>query len=141
RLNNTRDGEKMAEQIISELAKPYSISGETIYVQASIGITFCPTDTTDVDQLISNADQAMYASKMLGRNRLSYFTQALHDEAQNRLNLLNDMRTALENREFELHFQPIVNLGTGLFSKAEALIRWNHPKRGMISPVEFIPLA
>ncbi len=141
RLANTSDGEKVGEQIISALAEPYSINDETIYIQASIGITFCPDDASEVDQLVSNADQAMYASKAAGRNRLSYFTQALHDRAQSRLKLLNDMRSAAENRQFELHFQPIIDLYTGRVGKAEALIRWNHPERGMISPAEFIPLA
>lgn len=141
RLANTNDGEKVAEQIIIALAEPYSINGETIYIQASLGITFCPHDASEADQLISNADQAMYAAKAAGRNRLSYFTQSLHDEAQNRLKLINDMRSAVENRQFELHFQPIIDLATGRVSKAEALLRWNHPERGMISPAEFIPLA
>lgn len=141
KLKITIDGEKVAEQIISALAEPYSINGETIYVGASIGIAFCPNDTSNVNQLISNADQAMYTSKALGRNRLSYFTQALHDEARNRLKLLNDMRSAVDNRQFELHFQPIINLASGRICKAEALIRWNHPERGLISPAEFIPLA
>ncbi|SHK29003.1 PAS domain S-box-containing protein/diguanylate cyclase (GGDEF) domain-containing protein [Marinobacter antarcticus] len=140
-LAKTIDAEKVAEQVINVLAEPYFIDNETIYAQASIGITFCPDDASEVDQLISNADQAMYASKMTGRNRLSYFTRSLHDEAQNRLKLLNDMRSAVENRQFELHFQPIINLATGHICKAEALIRWNHPERGMISPAEFIPLA
>lgn len=140
-LKGTIDGERVAEQIISSLAEPYSINDEIIYAQASIGITFCPNDTSEADQLISNADQAMYASKAAGRNRLSYFTQSLHDEAQNRLRLISDMRLAIENQQFELHFQPIIDLATGLTRKAEALIRWNHPERGMISPAEFIPLA
>jgi len=140
-LTGTIDGEKVAEQIVSVLAAPYVISDETIYAQASIGITFCPDDASEVDQLISNADQAMYASKTAGRNRLSYFTRSLHDEAQKRLKLLNDLRKAVENRQFELYFQPIIDLATSHIRKAEALIRWNHPERGMISPAEFIPLA
>lgn len=141
KLSSPLDGEKMAEKIISKLAEPYFIVDETIYIQASIGISFCPSDTTDVDQLISNADQAMYASKTSGRNRLSYFTQALHDEALSRLKLLSDMRTAIENRQFELYFQPIIKLSSGLPFKAEALIRWNHPELGIILPTDFIPLA
>lgn len=140
-LADTIDGERVAEQIISVLAEPYSINEQIVYVPASIGITFCPSDASGMDQLISNADQAMYASKKAGRNRLSYFTRSLHDEAQNRLTLLNDLRTAVESRQFELHFQPIIDLATGNIRKAEALIRWNHPQRGMISPDEFIPLA
>lgn len=141
KLHSTIDAEKVASQIISMLAEPYSLNNETIYAGASIGIAFCPDDTADVDQLISNADQAMYASKALGRNRLSYFTQSLHDEARARLKLLNDMRSAIENQQFELYFQPIIGLVSGRVCKAEALIRWNHPERGLISPAEFIPLA
>lgn len=141
KLSSPLDGEKMAEKIISKLTKPYFIADETIHIQASIGISFCPSDTTVVDQLISNADQAMYVSKTTGRNRLSYFTQALHDEARNRLKLLNDLRAAIENQQFVLYYQPIINLSTGCTFKAEALIRWNHPELGIIHPAQFIPLA
>lgn len=141
KLHNTMDAEKVAAQIISLLAEPYYVDSETIYVGASIGIAFCPNDSCEVDQLLSNADQAMYASKALGRNRLSYFTQSLHDEARARLKLLNDMRSAVENQQFELYFQPIIDLASGRICKAEALIRWHHPKRGLVSPAEFIPLA
>lgn len=141
RLENTLDGEKVTKQIIRVLAEPYTIANKAIYVQASAGITFCPNDAAEAAQLISNADQAMYAAKASGRNRLRYFTQSLHDEAQNRLKLLTDMRSAVENQQFELHYQPIIDLASGHICKAEALIRWNHPERGMISPAEFIPLA
>jgi len=140
-LTQTIDAEKVAEQIISELAAPYFINGETIYAPASIGISFCPGDASDVDQLISNADQAMYASKTSGRNRISYFTRTLQESAQKRLSLITDMRVAVEKNEFELYFQPIIDLNSGRIVKAEALIRWNHPEHGIISPVEFIPLA
>ncbi len=141
KLHNTMDAEKVAAQIISLLAEPYYFDSEIIYASASIGIAFCPNDSTEVDQLLSNADQAMYASKALGRNRLSYFTQSLHDEAHTRLKLLNDMRSAVENQQFELYFQPIIDLASGRACKAEAVIRWHHPKLGLISPAEFIPLA
>lgn len=140
-LEETIDAAKVAEQIISVLAEPYSINDQAIYAAASIGITFCPDDASNVDQLISNADQAMYASKASGRNCISYFTRSLQDSAQNRLRLINDMRVSVQDQQFELYFQPIIDLSTGRFSKAEALIRWNHPERGMISPAEFIPLA
>lgn len=140
-LEQTIDAEKVAEQITSELAAPYSIKGETIYASASIGITFCPDDASDVDQLISNADQAMYASKTSGRNCISYFTRSLQDSAQKRLTLITDMRMAVQKQQFELYFQPIIDLHSGQLTKAEALIRWNHPAHGLISPAEFIPLA
>jgi len=140
-LNHTLDAEKIAEQVISELATPYIINEETIYVTASIGITFCPDDAAEVDLLISNADQAMYVSKTSGRNRISYFTRALQDSAHNRLTLINDMRMAIDNQQLELYYQPIISLASGQVVKAEALLRWNHPQRGLISPAEFIPLA
>jgi len=140
-LAHTMDAEKVAEQIISELAIPYTIDGKTIYSPASIGISFCPDDACDVDQLISNADQAMYVSKTSGRNRISYFTRSMQESAQKRLSLINDMRVAVQNQQFELYYQPIVDLHTGRIAKAEALIRWNHPQRGLISPAEFIPLS
>ncbi len=140
-LAHTMDAEKVAEQIISELAIPYTIEGKTIYSPASIGISFCPDDACDVDQLISNADQAMYVSKTSGRNRISYFTRSMQESAQKRLSLINDMRVAIQNNQFELYYQPIVNLASGQIVKAEALIRWNHPLRGLISPADFIPLS
>lgn len=89
KLKTTSDSEKVAQQIIHTLAAPFIIGDETIYVGASVGIAFCPNDSTDLDQLVSSADQAMYSSKALGRNRLSYFTQSLQDQARNRLKLLN----------------------------------------------------
>ncbi len=140
-LANTLDAETVAEQIISELAVPYSINGETIYATASVGIAFCPNDATGVDQLISNADQAMYASKTAGRNRISYFTRELQESALNRLALIADMRLALQNHEFELFFQPIIDLDSGAIVYAESLIRWHHPKRGLVPPDRFIPIA
>jgi EAL domain-containing protein (putative c-di-GMP-specific phosphodiesterase class I) len=112
-----------------------------VYVSASIGITLYPNDATDIDALMKNADQAMYVAKNKGRNRFSYFTQSLQEDAQNRLHLINDLRGALEARQFRIHFQPIIELATGQVHKAEALIRWQHPVRGMVSPAEFIPLA
>ena len=141
KLKATSDSEKIAQKIICSLAEPFTISNENIYVGASVGIAFCPNDSTDLDLLVSSADQAMYSSKALGRNRLSYFTQSLQDQARNRLKLLSDMRWAIEKQHFELHYQPIIDLASGKICKAEALIRWNHPARGMISPAEFIPLA
>lgn len=140
-LQTPTDAEQVASHIITALAAPYTINNETIYAPASVGITFYPDDATDVDQLISNADQAMYASKIAGRNRASYFTRALQDSAHKRLSLITDLRVAGINNQFELHYQPIINLANGRVIKAEVLIRWNHPERGIISPTEFIPLA
>ena len=133
--------EKIAQDLLDRLAEPFSIEDDRIYVSASIGITLYPSDAEDVDQLLKNADQAMYAAKNAGRNRFSYFTSSLQEEAQTRLRLLKDLRSCLQQNQFRLYFQPIVELSTSKIVKAEALLRWNHPDRGMVSPMEFIPLA
>ncbi|HEY5798673.1 MAG TPA: GGDEF domain-containing phosphodiesterase, partial [Burkholderiaceae bacterium] len=106
-----------------------------------IGITMYPNDATHIDTLQKHADQAMYESKRQGRNRSSYFTQSMQETAQDRRRLIADMRRALAERQFTLAYQPVVDLSTGAFNKAEALIRWQHPERGMVSPAEFIPVA
>ena len=133
--------EDVAQKIIAKLAEPFHLGNEVVYISASIGITLYPIDSIDIDMLMKNADQAMYAAKNKGRNRFSYFTPSLQDDAQKRMRLTNDMRGALESRQFSVHFQPIVALSTGRIRKAEAVIRWNHSERGMVSPTEFIPLA
>jgi diguanylate cyclase (GGDEF)-like protein/PAS domain S-box-containing protein len=133
--------EDVAQKIISDLAEPFHLGDEVVYISASIGITLYPNDSIDIDALMKNADQAMYAAKNKGRNRFSYFTPLLQDSAQKRLRLTNDLRGALEAGQFSVHFQPIVALVTGRIHKAEALIRWHHSERGMVGPAEFIPLA
>ncbi|MEJ2480539.1 MAG: EAL domain-containing protein [Acidihalobacter sp.] len=140
-LATTSDVESVALQIIAALAEPYVFETDSAYVTASVGITLYPQDSTDIEQLLRNADQAMYAAKNAGRNRLSYFTPALQQSAQHRLRLINDLRGALQAQQFSLHFQPILDLASGRVIKAEALLRWEHPEQGMISPQEFIPLA
>jgi diguanylate cyclase (GGDEF)-like protein/PAS domain S-box-containing protein len=131
----------IAQKIVGRLAEPFHLGSNEAYVSASIGITIYPDDATDIAALMKNADQAMYVAKSKGRNRFSYFTQSLQQEAQKRLHLINDLREAMANGEFRLHFQPIVELATGYVHKAEALVRWQHPGRGMVFPAEFIPLA
>ena len=133
--------DNIAEKIISRLAEAYRIGNEVIHTSGSIGITLYPADTTDIDVLIKNADQAMYAAKQKGRNCFSYFTQSLQDAAQNRLRLGNDLRIALQSSQFDIHYQPIIDLKTSMIDKAEALLRWDHPARGAVNPYEFIPLA
>ncbi len=133
--------EDVAQKIIRSLALPFLLANETIYVSASIGITLYPGDATDMETLIKNADQAMYAAKNKGRNRSSYFTQSLQEEAQLRLRLISDLRRALEAKQFRVYFQPIVDMVTGRIHKVEALIRWLHPEHGMVGPQKFIPLA
>jgi len=140
-LDESDDVERVAQEINAGLTAPYRLGEENVVISASIGITLFPCDATDVDDLWKNADQAMYAAKNAGRGRFSFFTPAMQTAARARLRLINDMRLALENHQFEVYYQPIVNLSTGGIIKAEALIRWHHPERGMVSPVEFIPVA
>ncbi|MBI3902724.1 MAG: EAL domain-containing protein [Nitrosomonadales bacterium] len=132
---------RIAQDIVARLAEPFHFGGELAYVSASIGITLYPDDASEVEQLLKNADQAMYAAKSQGRNRYSYFTPALQEAAQDRLRLTNDLRGALGAGQFALYFQPIVELASGRIRKAEALLRWRHTVRGMVEPTEFIPLA
>ncbi len=142
-IRDAGDIEKIAQNILTHLEEPFMLddSQGQVYISASIGITLYPLDALDVDQMLKNADQAMYAAKSAGRNRFSYFTSALQDKALYRLKMHNDLRRALANQQFELHFQPIVDMASGNIVKAEALLRWNHPGQGLVSPVEFVPLA
>ena len=140
-LNVKNKADNIAENIIASLAEEYFICEEVIHISGSIGITLYPEDATDIDTLIKSADQAMYTAKHKGRNCYSYFTQSLQDAAQNQLRLTNDLRSALDANQLEVYFQPIIDLNTGYIIKAEALLRWHHPQRGMVGPLDFIPLA
>lgn len=140
-LTHTGSINSITENILNRLAQPFTLGTEQVFVTASIGIALYPNDATDIEALISNADQAMYVAKNLGRNRFSYFTEALQEAAQERMHLTNDLRLALAGNQFCVHYQPIIELATGNFHKAEALIRWQHPTRGLLAPDEFIPLA
>lgn len=131
----------IARQINARLAEPVHLDVETVFVSASIGITLFPRDGTRMEELLRHADQAMYAAKRAGRNRYCYFTKSLQERAQTRMRIMNDLRGALADNQFEVRYQPIVEMKTGKIDKAEILIRWHHPKRGVVSPVEFIPLA
>ena len=140
-LTDTGHVDDVAQKIIDRLAQPFYLGSEVIYASASIGITLYPNDASDLDALMKNADQAMYVAKNRGRNRYSYFTQSLQEAAQTRLRLTNDLRGALAGGQFRVYYQPVVDLSTERIHKAEALLRWEHPERGMVNPMEFIPLA
>lgn len=133
--------ERIAQKIISKLAAPFILGEEKAFISASIGITLYPSDASSMETLLKNADQAMYVAKNLGRNRMSYFTPVLQENAQKRMRMINDLRDALASDQFRVYYQPIVELATGEIHKAEALIRWMHPTRGMVEPSQFIPLA
>jgi len=134
--------ERIVQDINKSLAKAFELGGGDIgYISASIGIAIYPDDAQDMASLLKYADQAMYIAKANGRNRFAYFDQSIQQEAQEKQSLGNDLRLALAHNELQVYYQPIVELASGRITKAEALLRWKHPKLGMVSPVTFIPLA
>lgn len=140
-LDDMGTAERVAHNILDALQRPFDLDSEVVYVNASIGITLYPHDARRIEDLLKQADQAMYDAKHLGRNRLSYFTPSMQQRAEKRMRLIGDMHSALANKQFYMVYQPIVDLATGQTRKAEALIRWNHPERGIVSPADFIPIA
>ncbi|HRO54191.1 MAG TPA: EAL domain-containing protein [Alicycliphilus sp.] len=132
---------QLATRINAELAKPLQLGGAQLHTHASMGIAVYPRDTHSLDELIKFADQAMYTAKAGGRNRFAHFNPAMQAQIVRRAMLLRDLRQALEGRQMLLHYQPIVDLRSGRVARAEALLRWQHPQHGLVSPVEFIPLA
>lgn len=140
-ISGADEVERVARAIIEELAKPFLVQQDLLQISGSIGITLFPLDGVESEQLLRNADQAMYVAKRDGRNRLSFFSEALQQAAWSRLKLTSDLRLALEKRQLVVYYQPIVDLKTGRIVKAEALVRWQHPGRGLLMPSEFIGLA
>ena len=131
----------LATRINEELATPLPLGEAQLHTHASIGIAVYPRDTQELDGLIKCADQAMYAAKAEGRNRFAHFSPAIQAQIVRRAILLRDLREALDRQQMQVHYQPIIDLRTGRMVKAEGLLRWRHPEHGMVSPVEFIPLA
>jgi diguanylate cyclase (GGDEF)-like protein/PAS domain S-box-containing protein len=141
RLTDLSIVERIAGNICVALAEAFQLGTEQAYISVSTGITLYPNDAELIDDLFKFADQAMYAAKALGRNRFHYFTPALQDAADNHMRLTRDLRSALAEEQFVVYFQPIVELETGHAHKAEALLRWRHPQRGLVLPDEFIYIA
>ncbi len=140
-ISDTGEIETIAREVLKRFETPVTIDYEQMFVTASIGISLFPGDTQSLEELFRNADQALYAAKGFGRNCLHFFTPALQRAANVRMRLANDLRQAITERQFVVHYQPVVDLKTGRISKAEALVRWQHPTRGLVSPGTFIPLA
>ncbi len=140
-MDDHADADSVALKILSKLTQPYLLRGSLTYISASIGISIYPNDGKEVEVLLKNADQAMYAAKDNGRNGYHYFTSSMQADALQRMQLSNDLRAGLAESQFFIDYQPIVNLKTGTIEKAEALIRWQHPVHGLVSPMEFIPIA
>jgi diguanylate cyclase len=135
------DAADIAATLIAAVERPYELSGHELRVSASIGIAIHPSDGADQHQLLKNADAAMYHAKDLGRNRYCYFESSMNANAQEQLQLLHDLRAALDRKELTLHYQPKFGAPHGPLIGAEALLRWRHPARGLIPPDAFIHLA
>ena len=140
-LKDAQNTKLVARKILECLAEPYVIDRAEIFVTGTIGITVFPDDGEDAETLLKNADTAMYKGKEDGRNTFRFFTAKMNAEALEYLELENALRHAIEREQFILHYQPIIDLKTGRVTSAEALLRWDHPERGIVAPTEFIPLA
>ena len=131
----------VARRIIEAMQQSVRIAGVELYTSPSIGIAFYPNDATTIETLLAHADAAMYCAKQRGRNNFQCFMPGMNTVTQDKVRLESDMRVAVEQKQFELHYQPKINIATGVMHGAEALLRWRHPVRGAISPAEFIPVA
>jgi diguanylate cyclase (GGDEF)-like protein/PAS domain S-box-containing protein len=131
----------IANKLLVTLARPMEISGHEITATVSIGVSVFPNDGEMTDELLKNADIAMYKAKEAGKNNCQFYTKGMNATAVNYLLLENDLRRALELNQFTLHYQPQIDLKTGDLMGVEALVRWQHPDRGLVSPAHFIPLA
>jgi diguanylate cyclase (GGDEF)-like protein len=131
----------LAQRMIQSIGAPYLIDGHHIQVGASVGVTISPADGVNVDQLLKNADMALYRAKSQGRATYSFFEQEMDIRLQARRLLEKELHGALENSQFEVYYQPLFNILDDKICGFEALLRWHHPKRGMVPPDEFIPLA
>jgi diguanylate cyclase (GGDEF)-like protein/PAS domain S-box-containing protein len=131
---------RIAQRILSNVSNAFDLEGHRVYVGVSIGITVFPFDDDDLDNLVRNADAALYRAKALGRNNFQFYTDDLNANAEERLWLEMELRQALDRDQFELVYQPKLNLRTNLITGVEALLRWRSPNKGLVSPAEFIPL-
>jgi len=130
-----------ADKVVQAMSRPFAVEGEERFLSASVGIALYPHDGITADALVKNADTAMYRAKATGRNKSVYFEDRMNAEARARVALERELRRAIAQTEFELHYQPQLDLRTGDICGAEALLRWNHPQRGLLLPSHFVALA
>lgn len=140
-LNDYHIVEVLVEKLLTDLSAPYDLDSNVAFVSASIGITIFPDDGGNLEELLKNADTAMYQAKENGRNLSQFFTREMNDEALERRDLENALHQALDREEFVLHYQPIVDAQSGNLISCEVLLRWHHPDHGNVMPGKFIPLA
>ena len=135
------DAAMVAQRLVDTLGEPVTVQGTEVFVGGSVGVAMYPDDGQDIDTLLMNADTAMYRAKAAGRGGFQLYDRSMNARALDRLRMETRLRRALERDEFVLHYQPRVNVMTGEIVGAEALIRWQHPERGLVPPAEFIPLS
>ena len=140
-IGGLHDAESVASGVLADIGRPVALAGLDVHVSASIGISVYPDDGIDAETLLQHADAAMYHAKKNGRSGFQFFTSTMNTFARARLELENGLRRAIARNEFELHYQPKVDVETGRVDSAEALVRWRDPKRGLIAPSGFIPVA
>ena len=131
----------LSKEILNTLSKPFLLKGQQVYISASIGISIYPFDNTNVNQLLQNADNALYQAKQKGRNNYQFYSAQMNAKLQERLNLERELHKALKRGELLLHYQPRVDLHSGRMIAVEALLRWQSPTLGFVSPAKFIPIA
>ena len=141
KMEDPSDAAALSKRVRNSIIKPYQIDGHQIVTDISIGISVSPDDAIEADALLRNADMALYGAKADGRGTYRFFEPEMNTRMRARRELEMDLRKALVSKEFELHYQPLVNLKTNEINGFEALVRWNHPKRGLVSPADFIPIA
>ncbi|MFO1435298.1 MAG: EAL domain-containing protein [Gammaproteobacteria bacterium] len=140
-LDNTEHAALVAGKILASLSEPFDVGGHSVSITTSIGVSVFPEDGTDIDEVLQRADAAMYQSKAMGRNTYQFYTRAIHERSMQRLRIEKELHRALEHNEFELHYQPIADTRSNSIVGAEALLRWNHPMRGLLTPDAFIDVA
>lgn len=141
KINRAENAAKVAQELLDAMALPIPVEGHQLFLTASIGIALFPLDGENIPTLMKNADLALHRAKALGRNSYQMFTASMNEQAVQRMALETDLRLSLENDAFELHFQPQYDGPSRALVACEALVRWHHPSRGLISPGEFIPMA
>ena len=140
-IHEAANAANIAAKIVAALDQPVSVGGTEVHVSGSVGISMYPSDGRDGDSLVAHADEAMYFAKQQGRNGFQFFSAGMSVFSRERLDFERDLRSALALKQFEVHYQPKLDVATGRMNSVEALLRWRHPTRGLVGPLEFITLA
>jgi len=140
-ISGQEGAEKAARNILEVITQPVNIKGNDLIITSSIGITLCPSDGSEYPELLKNSDMAMYRAKNAGRNNIQFYSPEMNDEMRRQLNIEQELRAALQDNQFRLHYQPIIDIETGEVLALEALLRWIHPEKGILRPDYFLQTA